>query len=394
VSTLWDLVSGDSTEIGEPGRLQFSPDGNTIVILTRFGFFTHDIPAQNTTREHLFPFWNSGVSAFHPDGQTLAIGDGAGDIRFYETIKWKPLDRTLEDGHSATVFALGIHPDGDRVYSVGADRTIRQWKIHPTSDGQVIDRLPNQSSQFAISPDGESCATGSPFVGSKIWGDGISQRFASQIDLFSLGYSSDGRTIAGIGRWDSTVCLFDSQFGKELYRFAQLKHWDYKLAIDDGCLAAGGKNGEVILWRTSDGVELDSWTTTPVNCIAIRPHSDDVVTGHDDGVIRCWKRTSDEPKVTREYHTHQRVLGLRFTPDGQLLLSTAYHSGLLQIRAVDQKHEKPLAVIPIIPEKVLPGSTPIVFDIDSTGEFIIASGPTSSIYIHRISRDLWNHSQQ
>jgi WD40 repeat protein len=104
VSTLWDLVSGDSTEIGEPGRLQFSPDGNTIVILTRFGFFTHDIPAQNTTREHLFPFWNSGVSAFYPDGQTLAVGDGAGDIRFYETMTWKPLDRTLEDGHSATVY--------------------------------------------------------------------------------------------------------------------------------------------------------------------------------------------------------------------------------------------------------------------------------------------------
>lgn len=391
LSRLWDLDGGDSVEIGEPGRLQFSPDGNTIVILTKFGFFTHDVRAQKTTREHLFPFWNYGLSTFSPDGDTLAVGDGVGDIRFYETKRWMPLDRTLENGHSSTVQALVIHPDGDKLYSVGADRTIRQWEVHPSTNGQVIQRLANQSPLLAIDPLGEGFATGSKFVGWKVSSDGISERFAEPIDLFSLAYSSDGRTIAGIGRWDSTVYLFDSQFGKELHRFAQLKHWNYKLAFDDGCLAAGGENGEVFLWRTSDGTELESWTTSPISCIAIRPHTNDVVTGHDDGAIRYWKRTSDEPKVVRAYHTHERIYALRFTPDGQLLLSTAYDSGMLQIRAAEQKHEKPLAVIPVIPEKILRGSQPVVFDVDRSGQFIFASGPTSSIYIHRISRDLWNN---
>ena len=393
LTRLWDLDAGDSVEVGEPGRIQFSPDGNTIVTLTRFGFFTHDVPAQKTKREHMFPFWNSGIQAFSPDGDTLAVGDGVGDIRFYETKGWTPLDRTLEEGHSSTVFAIGIHPDGDRLYSVGADRTIRQWNVQQSTNGQVVQHLTYQSSLLAIDPQGGGFATGSKFACWKDMGKnyGVTERFVEPIDLVSLAYSTDGRTIAGIGQWDSTVYLFDSQYGKELHRFTQLKHSGYKLAFDDGCLAAGGKNGEVLLWRTSDGTELESWTTSPLSCIAIRPHSDDVVTGHDDGVIRYWIRTSGQPKVVREYHTHQRLFGLRFTPDGTLLLSTSRDNGMLQIRAADQKHEKPLAVIPVVPGKIIPGSQPVVFDVDRSGQFIFASGPTSSIYIHRISRDLWNN---
>ncbi|MCA9065305.1 MAG: hypothetical protein KDA96_19690 [Planctomycetaceae bacterium] len=124
--------------------------------------------------------------------------------------------------------------------------------------------------------------------------------------------------------------------------------------------------------------------------VTIQPKSNLVVTGHHDGAIRFWDVTTQS--LVREFQTHQRVLGLRFTPDGSYLLSTAYDSGMLQVRAADQ--EKRVAVFSVIPEEVLPGSRPIVFDVDRSGLFIFASGQTSSIYIHQISRDLWDNGQQ
>ncbi|MCA9174215.1 MAG: WD40 repeat domain-containing protein, partial [Planctomycetales bacterium] len=389
VSRLWDLDSGESTEFGEPGRLQFSPDGNTIVILTRFGFFTHDVPTRKTTREHLYGFWGYGFPAFRADGRTLAIGDGAGAVRYYDTQTWKPEAVALERDHSATVSALAVHPDGRTVFSMSFDCTVRRWDV-ASPRSELFHHLSHQAAWLTCSPDGEDLAICTQF---QVWQTSDArQRFAKPIELVSLAYSPDGKTIAGVGRWDSTLHLWDSKSGTEIHRFGQLDHWGFVVAFsDDGqFLAAGGNTGEVHVWKVSDGKEIAAWTTTTVNNLTIQPKSNLVVTGHHDGAIRFWDLSTQ--RMVREFQTHERVLGLRFTPDGSLLLSTAYDSGMLQIRAAEQ--EKPLAVIPVIPEKVLSGSRPVVFDVDRSGQFIFASGPTTSIYVHRISRDLWTRARE
>ena len=152
-----------------------------------------------------------GRGAFSPDGSVLATWRGG--VTFWDVASLTPIvDGT---GHCGGIRALALSPDGSRALSVGADETVREWRV---SDGTELRRWRRRTSSATYSPDGTKILFGGDTVvpvldaatGETIWKvDG-----RSWVD--PVAFSPDGTLVATVGtREDLTV--HDARTGKALW---------------------------------------------------------------------------------------------------------------------------------------------------------------------------------
>src|SRR5262245_51543395 len=94
---------------------------------------------------------------FSPDGKCVAAGSGGDFIAASENIWiWRVSDGKLRrlKGHTSRILGLAFSPDGTKLASASADKTIKLWRV---SDGKEVCRFEDhtdQVSSVAFSPDG------------------------------------------------------------------------------------------------------------------------------------------------------------------------------------------------------------------------------------------------
>jgi WD40 repeat protein len=71
--------------------------------------------------------WGHVTAAFAPDGQTLAIGTGGGDVRLWDRDTGRPLARFMR--HRGWVRAVAFTPDGRALLSGSDDDTAMIWDL-------------------------------------------------------------------------------------------------------------------------------------------------------------------------------------------------------------------------------------------------------------------------
>ncbi|MCA9170232.1 MAG: protein kinase, partial [Planctomycetales bacterium] len=117
---------------------------------------------------------------------------------------------TVIGSHQGAANEVAVFPDGKRFVSVGDDGALRIWDIPSCSLLNEIDTGGNELFSVAISPDGESIATGSTEV--QIWNSRSGDRelvlTAEDSNAESIAFSPDGQKIAVGFRYDK-VSLFD-----------------------------------------------------------------------------------------------------------------------------------------------------------------------------------------
>ena len=144
---------------------------------------------------------------FSPDGTLLAAADRAGEVRLWEA-QGGGLVETLR-GHQGAVHALVWNRRGDRLFTAGADGTVRAFDPHSGKQLWQQAAHTGQALAIAIGPD---------------------QRIASA--------GSDGR-----------IAVFDAA-GKALGKSPAAGEWLYAVAFgDDGALHAGDWQGRVHGWK-------------------------------------------------------------------------------------------------------------------------------------------------
>ncbi len=266
--------------------------------------------------------------AFSLDGQLIASGDMAGELKLWDAASGRAR-HTLNTGR---VYALAFNGDSSRVASAGSDGTVTFWD---TATGARLESLDTGwAHAIALAPNGEAVATCNSDKTIQIWevpGGRLRRTLVGHADsVRAVAFSPDGGTIASAS-FDRTVRLWDAATGEERRRLdghADQVHTVAFSAQGDR-LASGSSDGTVRLWNAHSGEELHTcrghgWE---VHSVAFSPDGKTVASAGLDRTVRLWAVETGMPIQTLTGHIDS-VLCVAFGPDGRTLASGGWDGGV------------------------------------------------------------------
>ncbi len=232
-------------------------------------------------------------------------------------------------GHTSYVNYIIISPDGQKLISASADKTIKIWDL---VSGQEIKTLKGHSSYvnyLAISPDGQILISASADKTIKTWD------LATNKEIYTLNghnnyvnaltVSSDGQLLAS-GSADKTVKIWNLATGKEIRTL--IGHTSpinsVAISLTGEFLASGSADKTIKIWNLATGQEIRTLIghTSPVNSVAITPDGQFLASGSADKTIKIWNlATGQEIRTLRGHSNSVNYLAIR--ADGQKLISSS-----------------------------------------------------------------------
>jgi WD40 repeat protein len=308
-STLLHSEDTTGSNPGEVGMLgvAVSPDETKVVAVASAKLWLCDLMTgailANTSAEEVFTQTNSlfgvmGTAAFSPDGRTLAVGSGMGDLAFLDAGTLRRVkDLTRPHNYQLSHIAFGL--GGTILITGGGFGTGVVLSEFPgggalTNIVAMEGGLPVQP--LAVSADGKLLATGSPEKRIRVW-DLASRRVVASSPLkvrllLSLAFSPDGQWLA-IPDELGTIYLWDYRGQRPLRKLVGHAGAVLTLAFspDGRTLASGSTDHTIKLWHPEIDQEVATLEghTGWVWCIAFAEHGDALISGSRDGTLRLWR---------------------------------------------------------------------------------------------------------
>jgi len=230
--------------------------------------------------------------------------------------------------HASAVISVAISPDGETLASGNVDSTIKVWRL---SDGALLRTLTGHTGSVgsvAISPDGETLVSGSEDSTIKVWrlSDGalLGTLTGHTGSVGSVAISPDGETLAS-GSEDGTIKVWRLLDGALLRTLTghTLSVFSVAISPDGAMLVSGGSGDQTIkVWRLSDGTLLRTLTghAWSVRSVAISPDGETLASGSADNTIKVWRLSDGSLLRTLTGHT-DCVRSVAISPDGGTLVS-------------------------------------------------------------------------
>jgi WD40 repeat protein len=262
------------------------------------------------------PIYASDVS---PDRRTLAWGDSAGAVGFWDVKLDRSLARFRE--HAKAINCVLFAPDNRTLASAGDDGKVLLWDVAPDLEAARWEH-PNAVRAVAFAPDGKRLASGDEAGRIRVWdpGGGEPRELFHVADaVHCLTFSPDGKALAGGGP-DGGVWLADAA-GKQM---VELKgHTKAVLAVafspDGTRVAAAGADRVVRVWDAATGKEklaLEGHAAA-VTALAWREDGKELTSADGNGNLITWDTVKGEQTAGQRVHLWT-VQALAYGPKGEL----------------------------------------------------------------------------
>lgn len=278
----------------------------------------------------------SGLS-FSPDGHTLAVATYT-DVVLLSTATGREVKRLKPGAGRLVAFA----PDGKSVW-VGCDGGQRfnkgdnapgklvRWDLEAGRVAQTFKTVPELFLSLAVSPDGKTLASGGVNAGPFLWDAAT----GASVDLdpagprvkgwvHGLAFSPDGKTLAVAGS-NGRVRVWDVATRKELHAGDEHTGGIVHAAVppDGKSVATAGGDGTVRLWDLATGKAVRSWSVDEkrgVWAVDYTPDGRHLLTAGWDGVVRLWYVAA--AKEVRRFGEVKDGARAALSPDGKLVAAS------------------------------------------------------------------------
>ncbi len=332
---VWDTRTFENITVleghgGTIAEMRFSADG------TRLATASHD----STARVWDVATWEPIVDVtdpsaeltslrFLPDQTAFITGGTEGRVRLWDAVTGDV--RAVLDDQMDHVLSLDITTDGRYLATGSKDQTVRLWDVN---SGAVLVKLPDQPhwiNAVAFSPDDTRLALG--------YANGVIRIIPNPVQDTQV-ITADRGTINRIALSpDGSLLVTAGSRGVWVYDTADLtqeprQYFDgeaYSAAFSpDGSTLAYDAKGPVVICEAATGETLLTIEGIRYNeSLAFSPDGSKLVSGGHDFRIRVWDVNTGEPGAVMR--ARGELMSLAFTPDGQQLISASNHDRNLHV---------------------------------------------------------------